>query len=141
MHDKAMRKRMMVVAVLAGVAVLAAWGVNRTIHADAAQQKQRSEPASAPTARVFVNDSMSEQDVADLHVREDLLLENYTWANAEHSKVRIPIERAMELVAERGIPVAANVDQPKAMTGDGTPHVTAPLTNGFARTAFEQGTR
>ncbi len=46
------------------------------------------------------------QDVADLHAREDLLLENYSWVDPSHTKVRIPIERAMELIAQRGLPVA-----------------------------------
>jgi hypothetical protein len=101
------------------------------------QNKMGELTRTFPTPRVQTDDGM--QDVADLHAREDLLLENYSWANADHTKVRIPIERAMELLAARGIPVAPTVDQPKPMTGDGTPRVTAPQTNGFTRTAYEQG--
>jgi hypothetical protein len=94
-----------------------------------------------PTPRVQEDDG--NQDVADLHAREDLLLSNYTWVDVSKGTVRIPIERAMELIAQRGLPVAqpgqAQASQPpKLMTGDSTPTVPVPLTNGFARTAFEQ---
>ncbi|HUV68214.1 MAG TPA: hypothetical protein VMW15_01035 [Terracidiphilus sp.] len=89
-----------------------------------------------PTPRVQVDDG--NQDVADLHAREDLLLDNYSWEDAAHSKVRIPIERAMELIAQHGLPVAPAAQTAPLMTGDSVPVVQAPLTNGFARTAFEQ---
>jgi len=77
------------------------------------------------------------QDVAGLHAREDLLLENYSWDESQ-GKVRIPIERAMELIAQRGLPVAPPVEVQPPMTGDNRPAITMPLTNGFARTGFEQ---
>ncbi len=89
-----------------------------------------------PTPRLQTDDGL--QDVADLHTREDLLLENYTWVDRSQGKVRIPIERAMELIAERGLPVAPVVERAPLMAGDKVPAVTVPLTSGFARTGFEQ---
>jgi hypothetical protein len=89
-----------------------------------------------PTPRVQTDDG--NQDVADLHAREDLLLDNYSWVDAAHSKVRIPIERAMELLAQRGLAVAPAVETAPLMTGESVPTVQAPLTSGFARTAYEQ---
>ena len=89
-----------------------------------------------PTPRVQSDDG--NQDVADLHAREDLLLSNYTWVDESKGTVRIPIERAMELIAQRGLPVAQPMQTQAVMTGDSTPAVPVPLTNGFARTAFEQ---
>ena len=89
-----------------------------------------------PTPRVQTDDG--NQDVADLHVREDLLLENYSWADPAHTKVRIPIERAMELIAQRGLPVAPVVQTAPLMTGESIPVIQVPLTSGFARTAYEQ---
>ncbi len=89
-----------------------------------------------PTPRVQTDDG--NQDVADLHAREDILLGNYSWANDAHSKVRIPIERAMELIAQRGLPLATAVQKSPLLTGDSDPVVRVPLTNGFARTAYEQ---
>jgi hypothetical protein len=104
------------------------------------QNKMAEITQSFPTPRVQSDDG--NQDVADLHAREDLLLSNYTWVDESKGTVRIPIERAMELIAQRGLPVAQPVQTQAAptqlMTGDSTPTVPVPLTNGFARTAFEQ---
>lgn len=89
-----------------------------------------------PTPRVQLDDG--NQDVADLHQREDLLLDHYTWVDRSQGKVRIPIDRAMQLIAQRGLPVAPAVQQGPMMAGDSVPTVTVPLTTGFARTGYEQ---
>ena len=88
-----------------------------------------------PAPRLQTDDG--NQDVADLHAREDLLLENYSWADHAQGKVRIPIEHAMELLAERGLPQAPAVEKAPLLTGDYEPAVAVPLTSGFARTAYE----
>jgi hypothetical protein len=89
-----------------------------------------------PTPRVQTDDG--NQDVADLHAREDLLLDNYTWVDQSQGKVRIPIERAMQIIAQKGLPVAPAVQQAPLLVGDQKPTITAPLTTGFARTGYEQ---
>ena len=90
-----------------------------------------------PTPRLQTDDGS--QDVADLHRREDLLLEHYSWADQQQGKVRIPIERAMEIVAQGNtIQVLPPKQLAEPMTGEKNPVVTAPLTTGFARTSFEQ---
>jgi hypothetical protein len=89
-----------------------------------------------PTPRLLTDDG--DQDVAELHEREDLLLDHYSWVDQSKGKVRIPIDRAMELLAQRGLPVAPAVTAPPLMTGDTRPAVTMPLTDGFAPTAYEQ---
>ena len=99
------------------------------------QNKMAEITQSFPTPRVQTDDG--NQDVADLHAREDLLLDNYSWVDPSKGTVRIPIERAMELIAQRGLPVASPAHVQPPMTGDIQPAVTAPLTNGFARTSFE----
>jgi hypothetical protein len=99
------------------------------------QSKLSEMTQSFPTPRLQTDDG--NQDVADLHAREDLLLENYSWVNESQGKVRIPIERAMELIAQRGLPVAPAVEQGPLMTGDKKPVIAVPLTNGFARTGYE----
>ena len=43
----------------------------------------------------------------------------------------------MELIARGGLPVAPPVQKGTLMTGDKEPMVVEPLTNGFARTAYE----
>lgn len=89
-----------------------------------------------PTPRVQADDG--NQDVADLHAKEDLLLDNYSWADRSQGKVRIPIQHAIELLAQRGLPVAPEVAQAPLLAGDTNPSVTQPLTTGFARTGYEQ---
>ena len=89
-----------------------------------------------PTPRVQTDDG--NVDVADLHAREDLLLDNYSWVDRSQGKVRIPIERAMQIVAQKGLPVAPVAQQAPLLAEDEKPQVTVPLTSGFARTGFEQ---
>jgi len=93
-----------------------------------------------PTPRLQIDDGG--QDLANLHVREDLLLNNYSWLGGSQDlsqgKVRIPIDRAMELLAQRGLPLASAAEQAPKMTGEARPSIDLPLTNGFARTGFEQ---
>jgi hypothetical protein len=100
------------------------------------QNKMAELAQQFPTPRVQTDDG--NQDVADLHERENLLLENYTWVDASHTRVRIPIERAMQLMVQYGIQVAPAAQLPAPMPGDERPTVHAPLTNGFAPTAYEQ---
>jgi hypothetical protein len=89
-----------------------------------------------PTPRLLTDDG--DQDVADMHAREDLLLDHYSWIDQSKGSVRIPIDRAMELVAQRGLPAASAVQTQPLMTGETAPAVTAPLTDGFAPTGYEQ---
>ena len=150
-------------AVFVAVAALLAWGVGKALNAHMAKEdgpqnkwaktvdvrslgnlpsspemmKKMSELTKGfPAPKVQTDDGL--QDLADLHAREDLLLDHYTWANQAQGKIRIPIERAMELVAQRGLPVADKVDHAPLLTGDVEPTVALPLTSGFVRTGFEQ---
>ncbi len=108
------------------------------------QQQLQTMTQRFPSPRVQRDDG--NQDLADMHQKEDLLLDHYSWVDRGQGKVRIPIDRAMELIVERGLPVA-----PATVPADGgTPapgvvgnmdqahSITPPLTNGFARTTYEQ---
>ena len=44
------------------------------------------------------------QDLSNLRAREDALLNSYGWVDKNTGVVRIPIERAMQLIVERGLP-------------------------------------
>jgi hypothetical protein len=95
---------------------------------------------SFPTPRVPTDDD--NQETSDMHAREDLLLEHYTAAEASEGPagtVRIPIEKAMELVVKRGLPAAASMvsSTQGKLTGDKQYTAVAPLTSGFARTGYE----
>jgi len=89
-----------------------------------------------PTPRLQTDDGY--QEIADMHAKEDLLLENYSWSDRGQGKVRIPIDRAIELIAERGLPVAPDAATKRTLAEDVAPVVKVPLTDGFARTGYEQ---
>ncbi|WP_433967345.1 hypothetical protein [Tunturiibacter gelidiferens] len=100
------------------------------------QREFQQMTSSFPEPRLDIDDG--NQATADMHAREDLLLNYYSVTPAENGSIRIPISRAMELIAQRGLPVnpqaaAATVE----MAGDEKPVVSAPLTSGFARTGYE----
>jgi hypothetical protein len=100
------------------------------------QNKVEELTQQLPTPRLQNDSGDGGQDVSDLHAREDLLLEHYTRIDGQAGKVRIPIDRAMELIAQRGLPVAPAQNE-TLMAGDQQPMVHAPLTTGFARSAYE----
>src|ERR1700727_2271201 len=57
-----------------------------------------------PTPRLQTDDG--NQEIAEMHAREDLLLNYYSWVDRSSGKVRIPIARAMQIIAKNGLPVA-----------------------------------
>jgi len=101
------------------------------------QQREFQQMTSTfPEPRLDIDDG--NQATADLHAREDLLLNNYSVAAGGTGSIRIPISRAMEIVAQRGLPVNAQAGAAAVeMAGDEKPTVQAPLTSGFARTGYE----
>lgn len=88
-----------------------------------------------PTPRLDIDDG--NQSTADLHAREDLLLDYYSTSDRENGQVRIPIDRAMQLIVQRGLPVSGTAPARPSFVGDAQPTITAPLTDGFARTGYE----
>jgi hypothetical protein len=114
-------------------------GKLKNMESNPAQEQQQLQQLtqSFPTPRLQGDDG--NQDLANLHAREDLLLDHYSWVDQSQGKVRIPIERAMELIAQRGLPVAAQpASSEPLMAGDSKPAVQPPLTDGFVRTGYEQ---
>jgi hypothetical protein len=89
-----------------------------------------------PTPRLQTDDG--NEEIAEMHAREDLLLDYYSWVDRSSGKVRIPIARAMQLIAQHGLPVADPEHTETLLAGDKAPVVTVPLTDGFARTGYEQ---
>ena len=112
-------------------------GGNLTPNPVMAQQDLQRLTNNFPQPRLQTDDG--NQDVADLHAREDLLLNYYSSDEKQPGTVRIPITRAMELIAQRGLPAAPvqTTAQGELMAGDAKPVVTEPLTTGFARTGYE----
>ncbi len=50
--------------------------------------------------------------------KENQVLGSYDWVDQKNGVVRIPIDRAMELVAQRGLPVVSQADSERAASGD-----------------------
>jgi hypothetical protein len=46
-------------------------------------------------------------DLLALRAQEEAVLETYAWIDKGRGTVRVPIERAMELLAQRGLPARA----------------------------------
>lgn len=63
----------------------------------AAQQENRL----PPEPRLQTN---PRQDLSDLHSQEDQILGSYGWVDKNAGTVRIPIDQAMKLTLERGLP-------------------------------------
>ncbi len=98
------------------------------------QQELQQMTTQFPQPRLEMDDG--NQDISDLHAREDLLLDHYSQVPGE-SGIRIPIDQAMKLIAQRGLPVAPAAPAGDKLAYDTQPVVTAPLTSGFARTGYE----
>ena len=100
------------------------------------QQELGRMTGNFPEPRLEIDDG--NQATADLHAREDLLLEHYSTVDGQPGTIRIPIERAMELIAQRGLPVVTQSGAAaELMAGEKKPEIQAPLTIGFARTGYE----
>jgi hypothetical protein len=98
------------------------------------QQELQQMTTQFPQPRLEMDDG--NQDISDLHAREDLLLDHYSQVPGQNG-IRIPIDHAMQLIAQRGLPVAPPSAAGEKLAFDTQPVVTAPLTSGFARTGYE----
>ncbi|MGH9501331.1 MAG: hypothetical protein ACRD20_00615 [Terriglobales bacterium] len=57
--------------------------------------------AKFPQPRLETNEPM---EINDFRMQEEKTLHSYGWVDQQSGVVRIPIDRAMELVAQRGLP-------------------------------------
>jgi hypothetical protein len=80
-------------------------GVKGVAEYPLAAAQGRREP---PEPRLQTN---PRQDLADLRAKEDDLLGSYGWVDRNAGVVRIPIEQAMKLTLERGLPARTEQKQ------------------------------
>jgi hypothetical protein len=83
------------------------WGMMRyfKFHEPAKTAGQANLPIT--TAQEFPNPRLQIKpaaDLAKLRTAEDADLNSYRWVNRDSGTVRIPIDRAMQLLLERGLP-------------------------------------
>jgi hypothetical protein len=77
-----------------------------------ATREARLSPPANPLAKSFARQVPPEprlqpdplKDLLDMHAEEDAVLNSYGWVDRKSGIVRIPINRAMELLAQRGLP-------------------------------------
>ena len=59
------------------------------------------EALAPPAPRLQV---LPELELAELRAQEEAILDSYAWIEKDRGVVRIPVEEAMRIVAERGLP-------------------------------------
>jgi hypothetical protein len=96
----------MSLAILAGLSLLAMW----LLFDYFAARRARLEVAPSPVfeARQLPPEPRLEvspqQDLRQMRAAETAILHSYGWVDRQAGIVRIPVERAIELLAERGLP-------------------------------------
>ncbi len=55
-------------------------------------------------------------DMREMRQAEEQVLDGYSWVDADHGIVRIPVSRAMEILVQKGFPVRS---EPGTQTADG----------------------
>jgi hypothetical protein len=106
-RDVALRPIVVAAGALAVLIVLSGglmYGLERGLAAREAERSAPENPLAAtygrkepPAPRLQANPS---RDLATLRAREEELLDTYGWIDRATGRVRIPVERAIELMAE-----------------------------------------
>jgi hypothetical protein len=94
---------------LTAVIVAAAVITSLLIHFKAAEHSRQETPVprlarereATPGARLQVD---ANKDLRQMRAGEDAVLNSYGWVDKDSGIVRIPIERAMEILAKKGLP-------------------------------------
>lgn len=74
-------------------------------HAETSKEVLQRLEATFPSPRLQDDDV---RDMNMLRANEEKSLNHYVWLDKNTGAVRIPVSRAMELIAERGLPSVAN---------------------------------
>lgn len=85
------------------LAVIGLFRVLRTVETNPQPVTEiHTQPAFPPGPRLQEHPWL---ELRELRKNEDQLLTTYGWVNKDTGTVRIPVDRAMELVVQRGLPV------------------------------------
>ena len=77
-----------------------AWASVRGASREPAPKSQNRIPAGYP----LIQDNLTtKKDIQELRIHEDEMLSSYGWVDQNNGVVRIPIDKAMNLVRERGV--------------------------------------
>jgi len=98
-------------AVCAILVHLSVWGLFRLLDAEQNRDQKPIPPSVAARLKRTPPEPRLEPDPlalrAKLHAEEEAVLTTYGWVDRRAGTVRIPIDRAMKLLVERGLPPAA----------------------------------
>lgn len=92
---------------------VAAWAFLRVFHPETLTVKPAvvRDDTRRQAAGILQSNKTTKMDIESLRSHETKVMTSTSWANAEKTKVHIPVERAMELLAARGLPkTSAEVD-------------------------------
>ncbi len=119
-----LRPSLLVAAVLVGTAI-ALLPLFSFYERRQARQDQPGAPlAPAERGRQFPTPRLQERPFADinqLRAHEKQVLESYGWVDQGAGVARIPIEEAMKLTAQRGLPVREDSPAPAPSPSSGRP--------------------
>lgn len=96
-------------AITVGIVMLLMWGVFNLLKKDEQSHQQNMSPLAAPF-QVPPEPRLQEkpwEELPALRASEDKVLNGYTWQDQKAGTVRIPIDKAMDIVAQRGFPAPA----------------------------------
>ena len=93
--------------ILTAVSLLIVWGIfNWFKHREELNHRALSPMASPsqlpPEPRLQIQ---SDKQIIELHQSEDHILSSYAWVDEKGGVVRVPIDKAMDLLMKKGLPV------------------------------------
>jgi hypothetical protein len=83
-----------------------------------------SDPMDVQEVQAFPKPRLQRDDVEEMHDQlysEEGQLQSYGWVDQDAGQARIPVSRAMELIAERGLPVRTVAPEPAATLAASAP--------------------
>jgi hypothetical protein len=66
-------------------------------------------------------------DLEDMRAAEDQILDHYGWVDQQKGVVRIPIDRAMDILGQRGLPARAQAPPPAGSPNNPTQSGAGPI--------------
>lgn len=106
-------------AVAVAVVLLLMWGVFNILKRDEASKQQNLSPLAAPY-QLPPEPRLQErpwEELPNLRAQEDKQLNGYTWKDQKAGIVAIPINKAMDLISQRGFPTAPAANAAPAPKG------------------------
>jgi hypothetical protein len=107
-NARALTKFGMAMAGLIVVFLVGLWGMFDYLKNRAAELGLPPSPAAMVNAEKHPPDPQLQrhpaQDMRDWRATEDRALRQYSWIDPDKGIVQIPVQRAMELIAQRGLP-------------------------------------